>query len=121
MKQEIKHFGIPGMKWGVRRNRKGSSARTSRESSDSKRARSLKKKKVSELSNDELRKLNDRLQLEKNYKSLTKKDTRPGLKFAGSVLSEVGKQIAVKYVKGFAEDAIRNISWAINPELIPDK
>lgn len=78
---ELAHYGIKGMKWGIRRKTnsdglvvKGSSpekeyssdASTAKDSGE--KARS---KGVQSLSNNELRALNDRLNLEQNYSRLT--------------------------------------------------
>lgn len=74
---ELYHHGILGMKWGVRRyqNADGSltaagKKRYGKMSNDAREAYNIKKKKVSEMSNEELRKLNNRKQLEDNYKRL---------------------------------------------------
>ncbi|UNI72540.1 MAG: hypothetical protein [Chaetfec virus UA24_144] len=58
----LQHYGVKGMKWGVRKQRK--------KSSDYSEAKRLKKKRSSELSNQELRKLNERMRLENEYNSL---------------------------------------------------
>ena len=78
---ELAHYGIKGMKWGIRRKTnsdglviKGSapereySPDASKAKSSGEKARS---KGVQSLSNDELRQLNDRLNLETNYARLT--------------------------------------------------
>ena len=62
----LAHYGVLGMKWGVRRKSRTPSA-------DSAKAKAIRKKKVNEMSNQELRDLNNRLQLERQYKDLTKK------------------------------------------------
>ena len=62
----LAHYGVLGMKWGVRKK-----SRTP--SSDSAKVKPLRKKHVDEMSNQELRDLNNRLQLERQYKDLTKK------------------------------------------------
>lgn len=75
---ELYHWGIKGQKWGVRRfqNKNGSLTSAGRKrqkrqmSQDAKEASIIKKKKVSEMSNAELRKLNERQNLERNHKSL---------------------------------------------------
>lgn len=62
---ELYHYGVLGMKWGVRRKRSMSD--------DAKKTASIKKKKIHEMSNNELREANNRLQLESQYKQLTKR------------------------------------------------
>jgi len=49
MEDELKHFGVLGMKWGRRKNRSESG---SRGSEDHRKAASIMKKIVHELSND---------------------------------------------------------------------
>lgn len=69
----IKHFGIKGMKWGVRRSRAeraASKKEAAQAHSDHQRARELMKKKVSELSNEELSFVNNRRTLEANHAKL---------------------------------------------------
>ena len=57
----LEHYGTKGMKWGVRKKRKASAS--------SKATSKLRKKKAFELSDDELKKINARLSLEKSYSS----------------------------------------------------
>lgn len=92
MANELTHFGIPGMKWGIRRKRP-SGPDTSSE--DHRTASSLKKKKLSEMSNEELKKLTTRLQLEKQYKDLTKVEVDAGRKFMSDVVTGVAKQQSI--------------------------
>lgn len=70
---ELKHYGVPGMRWGVRK------ARTM--SADASEAKAIKKKKVSEMSNAELRKLNDRQTLERTHKQLNPGAVKKGVAF----------------------------------------
>ena len=86
---ELMHFGVKGMKWGVRRyqNKDGTrirSSKKSRMSEDARTAKSLKKKKLNEMSNAELRKLNERQQLERAHKQLNKSQVAKGLAFITS-------------------------------------
>lgn len=70
------HYGVKGMKWGVRRSREERArARAARkqESEDYQQAKQLRKKKPSQMSNAELRKLNERMQLEQTYANLMSK------------------------------------------------
>lgn len=63
---ELMHYGVKGMRWGVRRKR------TSHE--DYQKAHS--RKSVREMSDKELRERNNRLQMEQQYAQLTKKKNR---------------------------------------------
>lgn len=80
---ELVHYGIKGMRWGVRRpegsdglvkggsSKKRASVDDDDISEDSLRAKSLRSRSLDSLSNKELRDLNDRLNLEQNYSRLT--------------------------------------------------
>lgn len=88
----LEHFGVKGMHWGVR---KGESSRAP-SSEDHAEAVGLRKKAKSGggihvLSNDELQKVNTRLNLEKSYSSLVdnKKQSAAGEKFVKSNLNKV--------------------------------
>lgn len=59
----IAHYGVKGMKWGVRRDKKSRSA-------DSAAAAKLKRKRISEMSNAELTSVSKRLRLEQEYSRL---------------------------------------------------
>lgn len=67
MSKELYHYGVRGMRWGVRNKRVPSK--------DSQNVSDIRKKRVREMSNDELRTANNRLQLERQYKDLTNKKT----------------------------------------------
>lgn len=84
----LAHFGVRGMKWGVRRKR-NTGGRSS--SSEHRVAQALGKKKLSEMTNAELKAYNTRKQLEKTYKELNPSTTKRGQKAASSVMSSIGK------------------------------
>lgn len=96
---ELYHFGIKGMKWGVRRyqNKDGSltSKGKKRYSDDYKESRELSKKSVSEMSNAELRKLNERRRLEQEYSKLNPSTIKKGLAVAGTVSGVLGTAAAI--------------------------
>lgn len=86
---QLYHYGVLGMKWGVRKDRKSGSKkhvkgdRSTEETlvkqpkaEDFVNSRVSKSKGLSRLNNEELRKLNERLNLEKQYKELTKDEQR---------------------------------------------
>lgn len=79
--EELTHWGVKGMRWGVRTSPDGvksgkPKAKAPKESGDYKRASKLKTKKISEMTNKELGDLNKRLQLEKSYAELTRKPSK---------------------------------------------
>lgn len=109
----LKHFGIKGMKWGVRRfqnkdgtltaagkKRKaqgddspGSEVKKSSETSSSQ----PKKKSVKEMTDAELKEKISRLELEKRYRDLSPKEVNKGKDFVMKVLEQSGKNIATQF------------------------
>lgn len=78
----LQHHGIKGMRWGVRKDRSGSSGgsrRRSRQSEDHITVSNLRKKKLSEMSNAEIQKVNNRTQLEQNYRRLHPSSVKKGI------------------------------------------
>lgn len=73
-KHELTHFGVLGMRWGIRRGAEGNSSPTAIKKKkfephpDHESAALLKKKKLEEMSNAELKKLLERTDLEKRYR-----------------------------------------------------
>lgn len=90
----LKHYGVKGMRWGVRKDRK--------QSADSKTAETLRRKSLSEMSNKELQTLNQRLNLERQYNSLTEKKTSRGAKIVKDALAEIAKEQLKDAVKKYA-------------------
>ena len=64
----LEHHGVKGMKWGVRRSNK--ELRNANNSADHEKTRYLMAKKTKELSNDELKAINYRLNQEAQLKKL---------------------------------------------------
>lgn len=109
--ESLYHFGIPGMRWGRRKGRSatphGNSAHTkvdkiNNNSEDHDKKMDLKKKKLSEMSNADLKAFTTRLQLEKQYKDLTKAEISPGRKWLSEVISSSSKQLASTYITKYA-------------------
>lgn len=96
---ELYHFGVKGMKWGVRKDRKRSisSKRSRSDSKDYTESRDLLKKFPNKLSNAELRKINERLNLEQQYSNLTTSQKKKGNRFIDKVGNQM-KQTAANEV-----------------------
>lgn len=85
---ELMHYGVQGMRWGVRKRiattRSGGRKSSGPSHPDYKRAHD--KKSVNQMSDGELRERNNRLQMEKQHKELTKKVSK-GKKILSTVLT----------------------------------
>lgn len=99
----LEHFGVKGMRWGVRQSKTDRMHKTGsadfRSASDA--GQKAKKQGVHTLSNAELQSLITRMNLEKQYASVAPvsrrtRVTRAGAKFAADVLVGVGKQQVTK-------------------------
>lgn len=107
-RSELKHWGIKGMKWGVRRyqNKDGSltpagkkrysdgSISSSSTSKSSQTSQQPKKKTVSEMSDQELRDAVNRLRLEQDYAKLNPEKVSRGKKFVDNLLDETLSGVA---------------------------
>ena len=97
---ELYHYGILGMKWGVRSaqkklNRIDRKSKKENWSSDATEAAKIKTKKVNQMSNAELNKLNNRKNLERNYSQLNPGVIKKGLIAAGAVAGALGTIAAI--------------------------
>lgn len=110
----LKHFGIPGMKWGRRRGRSSGRGFVSSEPDGQGEIRSTRANTV-HLSNSQLQTRIARLRLENDYSNLTKPAPKAGQKFINSVLSDSGKKVASKYA---SEYAIKGVDKMIASALI---
>lgn len=81
---DIRHVGVLGMHWGIRKRGPASS--------DFTKAREIKKRHVSELSNEELKTVINRLQLEKQYSDISQATASKGQSLLKGLLVRVGVQ-----------------------------
>lgn len=117
----LAHYGILGMKWGVRRyqNKDGSLTTEGkkrygdsndadagkRKSPDQIESEKQKKRDVKNrgtFSNAELKEKIERLKMEKELRELTKSEISPGRKFVDEILMEVGKRTLTTVLTGAA-------------------
>ena len=101
----LEHYGVKGMHWGTR---KGSTSGTAGEkpretSADAAKASELKskakKKGPQSLSNDEMRTLIQRMQLDSQFSQLNAKQKNKGLQMVQEILTNNGKQLVNEAVK----------------------
>ena len=98
---ELYHYGVLGMKWGVRKDRGGGVSKTGRRGrpikerppahDDYKKAHS--KKSVREMSDAELRSRINRLDMERRYQELNPSTKNRGRKYVNSII-KTGTTIA---------------------------
>jgi hypothetical protein len=110
----INHYGILGMKWGRRKSRSSKSKKINNKrvkniSADKAEANKIASKKIYELSNEELKKINTRLQLEKQYKELNPKKVAKGKKFIKGMLEAQGKQLLGQALTKYASKGLDKI------------
>lgn len=135
---ELSHYGILGMKWGVRRAAKKTSTgeklkntaktllkpqikidgpqktkipKNTKIDGVQKRklpgpVKSAKENPVKKMSDQELRQRINRIQMEKQYAQLTKKEKRAGEKFVKEVLANAAKQTATNYVSKYMSKGV---------------
>ena len=105
MENELYHYGVLGMKWGVRRTPEQlakANVRAKRKSEDNAKRSDMKKavKSRRTLSDADLKKRIERIKMEKQLKDLTAEEISPGKKFVSEVLSSSGKKVATALVTG---------------------
>lgn len=122
---ELQHYGVLGMKWGVRRNRISSLSNGRRSTSTKSTvhedyAKAHSKKSVKQMSDSELRSRNNRLQMERQYSDLTKK-RHAGTKVVKSLIATAGTitaaEAAYKTYKGMADKAINALGDYVMSDL----
>ena len=122
VQNELTHYGILGMKWGVRRNSaqlgKAKGKRSTEDVHDDyKKAHSSKSAKS--MSNQELREANNRLQMEQQYEQLTKKRTSAGKKFVTGVIIAAGTSVATKYATQYMNKGVEKVIDAVMNRPLP--
>lgn len=107
----LEHFGILGMKWGRRKGKISNIKKISNHSDDHIEKAKLSKKRLNEMTNAELKRFNERAQLERTYKSLTDNSINPGKKFVQDFVATQSKnavnQIAQKYLNQKIDDLLK--------------
>lgn len=103
------HYGVLGMKWGVRKKRP---------SSKSKGILKRKKKKepvldVSTMTDQELRERINRLQMERQYEQLTAKEKSKGRVIVEQVMAEIGREYVRTFIRKGIESGTSHLKTGI--------
>ena len=124
---QLYHYGTIGMRWGRRRyqNEDGSRTMLGRSqdrkrgrdipmSEDSQKTKAVKKRGLDGFSNDDLKRINERLQLEDSYKKLT--EVKKSESWVKQAIQKAGKDAVTDFTKGIFLGAAKTLVKEIAPE-----
>lgn len=99
MNDALMHYGVKGMRWGIRRTKSGTKGNAQAESKSKLPEATPRKKKISEMTDAELKEKIERLGLEKRYKEA----------MASTMPPQKTKSRAQKLVEDILYDSAKNI------------
>lgn len=128
---QLYHWGILGQKWGVRRFQNADGSRTAagkrreaqmnpervKKSEDYVKSRESKQKTPAGLSNEELRKLNERLQLEATYKTLTTEKKDAAESWVKNSIQKAAEGALTDFSKGIMLASAKLLVKQLSPNL----
>ena len=124
--RQLYHYGIPGQKWGIRRFQREDGSRTPAgkkrdnrhgKSEDHMKTQSAKKKGPDGLSNEDLKKTNERLRLEQEYKKLTADQITKSESWVKESLKSAGQQALTDFSKGIMLGSAKLLVKELSPQL----
>lgn len=125
---QLYHHGIIGMKWGRRRYQNEDGTRTAAgkkrdrmngrndRAEEYEKTRTAKKKGIERYSNDDLRKINERLQLEETYKRLTQQDREKSESWVKNSIKKAAEGAVTDFTKGVFLGSAKLLVKNISPE-----
>lgn len=108
----LAHYGIKGMKWGIRRTeaqlaRARGKSTTKTKATEEKKPVTPKKKSLSEMSDEELRRTVDRMNLEARYRQLNPEKVSSGRRFVNKVMNDIVVPAATEVAKNALKNALQ--------------
>ena len=104
----LEHYGVKGMRWGVRRNRKGD-VTVGKTGGKRETERTVFQKAPSRMTQAELETRIRRMETEKRYNELNKRDVSAGEKLAAEIITNSGRAIATTVLTGAGLLAIKKV------------
>lgn len=106
----LEHFGVKGQKWGVRKDDSGGHTISEDARKANRAAKTAKKEGTDVLSNEDLQRLVTRMNLEKQYKTLSPATgSQKAGKFVADLLLTTGKQQAAKLINDQAAKQLAKV------------
>ena len=115
MARSLRHWGILGMHWGITKDQNSPSSSKNKSTKgsggvpassvhpDHSHLRELQKKKISEMSNNDIRAMAERINLEQTHRKLTQSQLEKGAIAAAGILTGIGATLfrveAEKFIK----------------------
>ena len=119
--KELLHYGIPGMRWGYRKSvneinkaRRQARADNPDEEEHEDYKRTVRAKSMKSMSTNEIQEMNNRIQAEKQYRDLTKREQSGFEKAAREVLGNVAKESAKRFITHYTEAGIDTLTSLID-------
>lgn len=110
--EQLMHYGVLGMKWGVRRTpaqlarARGSNLSATKKAPNKSNSKP-KTKSISEMSNEELQARIDRIKIVNEYKSLTPRQISKGRQFVENYLTKPFSEASKVVIRDLIEQELR--------------